>query len=99
MAVDTERTMSTIDDLKAKVDRLRDQLRDAQKSYNDARIAEYPIKPGQVFINKKGQRGQVINLEVHYGRITPILGLFNKDGTLGARESVMNHWLEWKAEQ
>lgn len=90
--------MSTIDDLKAKVTRLRDQLAAAQAAYDNARIAEHPIQPGQIFVDRKGRRGQVSRLAVTYDEVQPMIRFLKNDGTPGLREKAMYRWDEWTPE-
>jgi hypothetical protein len=88
--------MSTIDDLRNKVARLRDQLKDAEQKLHAALIAEHPVKVGQQFVNDRGQIGEVTKLAIRYGEPTPILTLLKKDGQLGERTSDLSSWRRWK---
>lgn len=90
--------MSAIDDLRAKVTRLESQLHDARKSYNAVLIEEYPIKPGMIYTNKKGQRAQVHRVVMRYSGPCPIFRYFKKDGTLGNRESGYYFSGDWTKE-
>ncbi len=87
--------MSTIDDLKNKVQRLKDQLREAEKSLHAAMVEEHPVKIGMVFQDSKGRRGQVTHVFVKWGTIKVTLSLFRKDGTLGERTADLA-WGGWK---
>jgi hypothetical protein len=85
--------MAAIDDLKAKVTRLRYQLREAEAAYNAALVAESQYKIGDRYERtdrRAGvQRGEITNIKVPYGYPRPVLTLFKKDGTLGVRTSSM----------
>ena len=60
--------MSTIDDLERKVRSLGDQLNAARASLREARLAEYPIKPGDVVKDRSGEEFRVTYVSVNnYG--------------------------------
>jgi hypothetical protein len=88
--------MSTVEDLGNKVKRLKDQLREAQASYDAARIAEYPVKIGQIYKNRKGQRGQVTKIYVRYDTVCALISFFKVDGTVGLRSKEMHDWDKWE---
>jgi hypothetical protein len=83
--------VSNIDDLKKKVERLTDQLKDAREKLHTAMIADCPIKPGIVYENLvTGERAQVQRAVIRWGRVEPSLVMIKKDGTPGKR--VVPYW-------
>lgn len=92
--------MSTIEDLEAKVKSLNDQLKCAQASLNEAKLAACPIKVGEVYTKKdwRGGKitGQVSRITIRFNSVIPVLTLFKADGSLGKRESEMRWLNDWK---
>jgi predicted ribosome quality control (RQC) complex YloA/Tae2 family protein len=82
--------MSTIDDLRSKVQRLTDQLKEATKSLREAEAAAAPFKPGDI-IQRKGWRGEtkdyrVSRLSHRYGTLSLVVNERRKNGGWMDRE-------------
>lgn len=82
--------MSTIDDLRAKVQRLTDQLNEATKSLRAAEAAAAPFKPGDI-IQRKDWSGalkdyRVARLSHGYGRLSLVVNERRKNGGWMMRE-------------
>ena len=54
------------------------------------------FKVGDKVINKRGQKGEVINIRDAWGEGVAILGLYKKDGTMGLRTSKTYSWESWR---
>lgn len=82
--------MSTIDDLKAKVQRLTDQLRDATASLREAEKAASPFTPGDIVRRKyRGELKEyrVLRLSHRYGRLSVVANERRKHGGWMDRET------------
>lgn len=90
--------MSALDDLKAKVTRLRDQLKEAESAYDAALVAASPFRVGQVYANSKGRRGTVCRIDAnrYSHNAVPVFQLHRKDGSLGVKRTPMYSWHGWK---
>jgi hypothetical protein len=55
--------VSTIGDPRQKVARLRDQLKQAERSLEEAQIAAAPVKVGDVVVDHRGEQYRVTGIE------------------------------------
>ena len=88
--------MASIEELKARVEELEQQLAGARKEYNDARIAEHPLKVGDIIENRKGNRGQVVGHGIGFGEPYALYKKFLKGGQLGATARQTYSWDRWE---
>ena len=88
--------MTTLDELKATVDRLEGELQAAREAYNAVLVAGHEYKVGQTLVNKKGVRAQVSAVVVEYGNPRPYIRQFLKSGALGTRDRRAYSWDGWE---
>lgn len=86
--------MSTIDDLKAKVQSLTDQLKNATEKYHRALIEAQPLRVGDRMV-KNGVEAEISAIHVKYNEDIYLYGRkVLKTGKLHANEHQL--WGEWK---
>jgi hypothetical protein len=88
--------MSTMEDLKAEVMRLEDELKTAKEKLANAIRESYPFQIGQLLEDNRRRRGILKSLDISYGwYIIPMIALCRKDGSAGMRLTPAFTWEDW----
>lgn len=101
--------MLTVKEAEAAVDIARKNLAIAENKLHEARIAESPLKIGQIYKRERTrgysrnakniiERVQIVRFDPRYGYTHAIGLLFKTNGELGLREVTVHNTSSWKLE-